>query len=241
MRRIKAIDGDIFRPRGQIARELDLAAASPREVISVLGPRLSEERRARIDSAIASRTRRLAVAVEGLHDPHNTAAVMRTADAHGVQDVHIIENGARFQSSRKVTQGAHKWIDVSVWKTPDTFAARARRDGRRILVADMEGSIPLEEIALDTPTTLVFGNEAEGITGRMRELADGAFRVPMYGFVESLNVSVAAAIAIAELRRGGQGDLPEEEALELKARFYLRAVRAGYDIVMIERERSNTV
>ena len=125
--------------------------------------------------------------------PEDGAAVMRTADANGLQDFHVVENGARFRSSRKVTQGAHKWIDVSVWKTPDTFAESVRRVGRRILVADMDGSVPIDDISLEVPTTLVFGNEAEGITDRMRQLADGAFRVPMYGFVESLNVSVAAA------------------------------------------------
>lgn len=237
MRRHKSIDGDIFRPRGQAARDLELATSAPLDVIEILGERLSPQRRARIDSVVASRTRTLSVAVEGVHDPHNTAAIIRTADAHGIQDVHIVEGGVRFRSSRKVTQGAHKWVDVSVWRTADEFVAAARGAGRTILVADMDGAAEVGDLEIDRPTVLVFGNEAEGITDHMRGLADGAFRVPMYGFVESFNVSVAAAIAVSTLRRGGQGDLAPSEATVLRARFYLRAVRAGHDIVTLEMKR----
>ncbi len=69
------------------------------------------------------------------------------------------------------------------------------------------------------------------------ELADGSFRIPMSGFVESFNVSVAAAITIAALRKEGKGDLPPRELAVLRARYYLRAVRAGYDIVVLETQK----
>ena len=238
MRRVSAIDGDVFRPRGQLAREIELARAAPGEVARVLGPRLSAERRHRIDQVVAGRTRRLTVAVEGLYDPHNAAAVIRTADAFGVQDVHVVEGPHRFLSSRKVTQGAHKWVDLAVWSAPEPFVERMRADGRRVLVAAMDGALALDELDPAAPQALVFGNEADGISARMRDLADGAFAIPMRGFVESLNVSVAAAVALHALRRGAAGDLGEAEAAVLRARFYLRAVRAGYDIVQLERERS---
>jgi len=237
MRRIRAIDGDLFRPRGQVRKEIDLARAAPGEVIRILGQRLSEERRRRIDGVVASRTRRLAAVVEGVHDPHNTAAVIRTADAYGLQEVHVIEGEKRFLSSRKVTQGAHKWVDIAVWSSVEPFFERMREQGRRVLVSDMEGAIDVRELEIDRPTALVFGNEADGISVRMRAAADGAFKIPMHGFVESFNVSVAAAITLSTLRADGRGDLSPPEAAVLRARFYLRAVRAGYDIVMLERER----
>lgn len=238
MRRVRAIDGDLFRPRGQIRKEIELAESAPEDVLRILGGRLSDERRRRIDDVVAQRTRQIAAVVEGVHDPHNTAAVIRTADAYGVQDVHVIEGDKRFLSSRKVTQGAHKWVDIAVWSSIEPFFERMREQGRRVLVADMEGAVDLRELEIDRPVALVFGNEADGISDRMRQRADGAFHISMHGFVESLNVSVAAAIALSTLRAEGRGDLTRREAEVLRARFYLRAVRAGYDIVMLERERS---
>ena len=225
---------DAFRPRPMAERERELARTDARGVIEALGPRLSEERRRRIDAVVANRTSRLQVALEGVHDPHNAAAVVRTADAYGVQRVHIVEHGVRFRASRKVTQGAHKWVDISVWKTPEPFVAAMHDAGARVLVAAMDGAVPLPNLDPAQPTALVFGNEADGISEELRELADGAFRIPMYGFVESLNVSVAAAIAISTLRAQGGGDLPRAEADELRARFYLRAVRAGFEIACLE-------
>jgi len=237
VRRVEAIDGDVFRPRGQVRRELELADSAPGEVIRILGHRLSDARRSRIDEVVSRRTRQVVAVVEGVHDPHNTAAVIRTADAYGLQDVHVVVRDKRFLSSRKVTQGAHKWVDIHAWSSPEPFLARMRTEGRRVLVADMDGALDLRDLTIDRPTALVFGNEADGISRRMREAADGAFCIAMHGFVESLNVSVAAAIAISTLRATGRGDLSREEADVLRARFYLRAVRAGYDIVMRERER----
>ncbi len=84
---------------------------------------------------------------------------------------------------------------------------------------------------LDTPLVLVFGNEAAGVSDTMKSLADGAFKIPMFGFVESFNVSVAAAISTSALRKLGGSELGVEEAAVLKARYYLRSVRAGVDIV----------
>jgi tRNA (guanosine-2'-O-)-methyltransferase len=211
-----------------------LATESPAAVISCLGDRMSRERRERIDGVVARRTNRLALAMEGVQDPHNTAAVIRTCDAFGVQAVHVIENGIRFLSSKKVTQGSHKWIDLGVWERPGLFADVMREQGKKILVADADGAVPLHELDPRSPMVLVFGNEHEGISPAMRSVAQGSFRIPMFGFVESVNVSVAAAITLAALRGEGGGDLSPAEADRLRARFYLRAVRAGYDIVIRE-------
>jgi tRNA (guanosine-2'-O-)-methyltransferase len=236
MRRVGAPDGDIFRPRGQLARELELARESPEEVVRALVGRISPKRRERIERVLASRCRSLAVAVEGVRDPHNAAAVIRTAEAFGLTELHIVETEDRFLSSRKVTQGSHKWIDLVTWRSPEGFLQCARAEGRRVLVAAADGESDLREIARDRPAVLVFGNEVEGVSPRMRELADSSFSIPMHGFVESLNVSVAAAISLFVLRADGRGDLSPEEQAVLRARYYLRAVRRGYDIAVVARE-----
>ena len=224
------VQEDAFRPRPMAERELELARTNPRGVLEALRPLISAERQRRIDTVVGNRSGRLHVALEGVHDPHNAAAVVRTADAYGVQRVHIVEHGTRFRTSRKVTQGSHKWVDISVWKTPAPFVAAMHEAGVRVLVAMMDGAVDIRELDRAQPLALVFGNEAEGVSAEIRGLADGAFRIPMYGFVESFNVSVAAAIAVSTLRANGGGDLSPEAADVLRARFYLRTVRAGYDI-----------
>jgi tRNA (guanosine-2'-O-)-methyltransferase len=153
-------------------------------------------------------------------------------------NIHIIEGRTKFKSSMAVTQGAHKCVDIKIWENCNLFAAEMKRSNRRILVAAMDGAQDVYKMEISQPVVLVFGNEAEGISREMFELADGAFKIPMYGFVESFNVSVAAAISVSALRHGRVGDLCDVEKKILKARYYMRAVRAGFDIVMVERERA---
>jgi tRNA (guanosine-2'-O-)-methyltransferase len=230
MRHISASNSDVFTPRGQHEREIHLAQRHPDEVVDTLRPWLSEGRQERIELALRHRTRNLAVAVEGVRDPHNVAAVIRSADATGVQTVHIIENGNRFRSSHKVTQGAHKWVDIGVWKEPATFAKTVRAQGKRIYFAAADAELAVEDLDPQEPLVIVLGNEHEGISPAMRELSDGGFCLPMYGFVDSYNISVAASIALYALRLRGRGDLPLDELRVLRARFYLRAVNKGYEI-----------
>ncbi len=234
MKRISANSHDVFRPKGQLSKEIELAGRFPHEIEAILGKRLSDKRRKRIDDVVGHRTNRLTIAIEGVRDPHNTAAVIRTSDAFGIQSVHIIEGGSRFLSSRRVTQGAHKWVDLGVWKQPNQFVESVKKEDKTVLYAAADEGVSLGEIDPGQQLALVFGNEHEGISPEMRALADGSFCIPMSGFVESLNVSVAAAITIAALRKEGKGDLPPNELAVLRARFYLRAVRAGYDIVKLE-------
>lgn len=227
----RRITSDVFTPKGHSEEEIELATRHSSVVIEQLGTMLTEARIDTINKVVENRTSTLHVAVEGVHDPHNTAAIMRTADAFGLQNVHIIEGKSSFRSSAAVTQGAHKWIDVSVYRDTPEFVRKMREQKLKILVAAMDGAIDVDKIELDCPHVLVFGNEAEGISQQMFELADGAFKIPMFGFVESFNVSVAAAISVSTLRSGGGGDLERTQQDVLKARYYLKSVRAGNEIV----------
>ncbi|MBN2719054.1 MAG: RNA methyltransferase [Deltaproteobacteria bacterium] len=227
----RKISSDVFTPTRQSEKEQLLARKDPRRVCEILGKMMTDERRATIDNVVANRTQMLHVAIEGVHDPHNTAAIIRSADAFGIQNIHIIEGATRFKSSAAVTQGAHKWVDVHVYADTSSFLEKMRDQQMRVFVAAMDGAVAVANVDITTPLVLVFGNEAEGISAQMRAGADGAFRIPMFGFVESFNVSVAAGITIAMLRQHGGGDLSEPERDILVARYYLRSVRAGYDIV----------
>ncbi len=231
MRRVNNEEGDIFKPIGQLKDEIELACNHTNKVIDILSSRLSVERKNLIHQVVQNRIVGLTAVIEGVSDPHNTAAVIRTAEAFGMQTIHIIENDAIFQSTRRVTRGTHKWLDYAVWKDAETCAYTIKKQGKRIITAEAGGRISLFDLDPHIPTAFVFGNERKGISEKMRSLADDSFFIPMKGFAESLNVSVAAAVTIQTLCRNISGDLSDREKEILRARYYLRAVSCGYEIV----------
>src|SRR5437764_11856721 len=108
---------------------------APAEVCACLAPLLLEERRARIDAAAAARLGGLRVVIENLHDPHNGAAVLRSAEAFGIQRVDVIESVEPFRFSSVVTQGCEKWLDVVRHATLAEAVAAIRADGFALYAA----------------------------------------------------------------------------------------------------------
>jgi tRNA (guanosine-2'-O-)-methyltransferase len=126
--------------------------------------------------------------------------VLRTADAMGVQEVHVIDPEGDFAITRKVTRGAHKWLDIVVHSgdrgSADCIEALKAR-GFVLLGATLsEGAVNLGELELSGKIAFVFGNESDGLTPAMARACDSAYVIPMRGFVQSLNVSVSAAITL---------------------------------------------
>lgn len=207
----------------------------PKERISPPEPGelLLEERQRRIDEVVAGRTRTLAVVLERLEDAFNMAAVLRTCEAMGVQDVHVVRNPeVAFQPNSAVTQGCDKWLDIHRHETFEECRAALKAAGFSIWVsAKREGARSLLELSFDGKVALVFGNERHGVSEDALAGADGVFWIPMRGFTRSLNISVAAAAAITravawrEERRGPGGDLTEEQAKELTRRFQVLSVK----------------
>ncbi len=193
---------------------------------------LLPERKARIDQVVAQRTRTLTVVMEAFADPQNTSAVLRTAESFGVQEVHVVVGPQkRFDRNKKISQNADKWLEVVRWKDTATCLAALKARGFRIYATHLgEGSATLAELSFAEPTALVFGNEHAGVSAEARRLADRVFAIPMRGFSQSFNVSVAAAICLAravdrrEVERGRHGDLGPEEAEVLRERFYRLSV-----------------
>jgi tRNA (guanosine-2'-O-)-methyltransferase len=197
---------------------------------------LLERRRARIDQVVANRSRALTPVLEEVHDPHNLAAVLRTAEALGLQEVHAIFPRTGFRPNAAVTQGADKWIDLHRHKDAATCAAALRQSGYRLYASQLtEEAIPLDRLPFDQNLALIFGNEHEGVSPAFAALCDGTFRIPMYGFVQSFNVGVAVAIALsqgvfARRRTWPGGDLAPAEQEALRRRFYALAVKQGHRI-----------
>lgn len=201
------------------------------EVIAALAPLLTEPRRARIEQVIAARSDAVVAVLDGLIDPHNVSAVLRSADAFGVQQVHLITREEPFLAASRVSQGADRWVNVVVHRSVTDCVTALRARGNRIFVAAMEGSVRPAQLADEPRPAVVFGNEHAGVSPELRALADGTYAIPMSGFVQSLNVSVAAAITLFAAMSGRPGNLAPEALRELRARYYLQSVPQAEAIV----------
>jgi tRNA (guanosine-2'-O-)-methyltransferase len=209
----------------------------PATACAALAPLLLEERRARIDAAVASRLGGLRVVIENLHDPHNGAAVLRSVEAFGIQRVDVIESFEPFRFSSTVTQGCEKWLDVVRHKTLEAAIGALRRDGFVIYAAVPGAAASVDDLNFSRPAAVMVGNEHEGLTGAAIDAADRVFSIPMPGMTTSLNLSVATALIAqraAALRRRAlrtEGDLDASEQLALRARFYAASVRGAEAVV----------
>jgi tRNA (guanosine-2'-O-)-methyltransferase len=200
-------------------------------VIAALEPLLTEERRQRIATVIEARSRSVVPVLDGLIDPHNVSAVLRSADAFGVQEVHVIARGERYLASPRVAQGSERWVDVIEHSSAAQCVAALRERGHRVYVAAMDGKLRPEALADEAKPAIVFGNEHEGVSSELFALADGSYTIGMQGFVQSLNVSVAAAITLFSAMRGRPGDLNAEQRERLRARFCMLSVPRAQEVV----------
>jgi tRNA (guanosine-2'-O-)-methyltransferase len=195
---------------------------------------LRPERWAKLQRALDQRLGAVRVVVENLGNPHNTSAVLRTCEALGIQHVHAVEAAGSFTISRRITIGAHKWITLHRHGTIDECARELRVDGFRLYAAVLDPkSVPLEQIPVDEPVALIFGNERSGVTPEVRDQCDGSYTIPMAGFVQSFNISVAAAISLYSLTarirrlRPDQGLLSPEEKSQILESWLPKSVRWG--------------
>ena len=208
------------------------------EIIEGLTPYLTPERREKIDRVVAARTYSIVPVLEGLYDRGNVSAVLRSAEALGYQAVHLVELSEKFKKANRVTQGAEKWLDIRSWERTADCLEHLRARGYRILAAHVEDAQPITEISFAEPTALFFGNEREGLTAEVLEEADAHVVVPMAGFTQSYNISVAAALALYHIYRdrterlGAHGDLSEDERRCLTASYYLRCVDYAENVLL---------
>mgnify|MGYP001240918268 CR=1 FL=1 len=155
---------------------------------------------------------------------------MRSAEAFGVDDVHLITNS--FRPAPGAARGTERWVQIRRHDTTSGCLESLKEQGFRIFVCDLdEDAYAPETVPVDAPVALVFGSELQGVSRDARELADGVVQVPMRGFAESLNVSVAAALTLRPVcarRRAlvGEGDLTVDAQRARLIEWIEREVRA---------------
>ncbi len=209
-----------------------LQDVSPDAIVAWLRPYVTERRQQRIEQVLEGRTYTVVPVVEGLANTGNVSAVMRSAEALGYQGFGIIKGQVKkYKTSERTTQGADKWLDVWAWPTVAEAVPALKAAGYRVVATTLEQADPIDTFDFTVPTALVFGNEVEGVSRELLAMADARSVIPIVGFTQSFNISVAAALALYHAQRdrlarqGRHGDLSPEWKATLRAVFYLRSVQ----------------
>ena len=199
------------------------------DVLEHIGPQLTDERRKKIERVVGGRTYSAVLVLENIYDRGNASAVFRSTEAMGFGQVHMIELGEKFRESQRTTAGADKWLEIKKWKSTKECIDLLKAEGKQIVVTHLDSSsVPIGEVDFSKSSALVLGNEKDGVSPEMIEAADKRVILPMDGFVQSFNISVAGALSLWHIRQdrqsrlGRHGDLTEEQKKILTAIYCLR-------------------
>ncbi len=163
----------------------------------------TEKRLEKITKVLSSRQHSLTLVLENIHDPHNVSAIFRTCDAVGIPKVNLIYNIESFpRIGKKTSASAFKWVEKEKFKSVSDCYADLRSKGFKIYASSLKDhSNNLYELDLTKKVALVLGNEHRGVSDEAANQADEIFMIPQFGMVQSLNVSVAAAVIVYEAMR----------------------------------------
>lgn len=216
-----------------------------RRLIAFLEQYVTEHKRSFMDRVLEQRTRHVTVVMEDIYQSQNTSAVIRTCECLGLQEVHIVENYSKYGTNKKVLKGSQYWIDLVRYKSRSADNAVAcfrqlKEQGYRILVTDPSpDGVSIHDVDVDTRLALVMGNEQRGISDQALAMADQKVHIPMFGFTESLNISVSTAICLSTLlaklrQRNDVGwHLSDEEQIRIRLKWLRNVVKRSD---LLERE-----
>ncbi len=175
-----------------------------KELIDYLSQFISETRRAKFDEVLNFRTRHITIVLEDLYQPHNASAVLRSCDIFGIQDIHIIENKHAYTLNKDIAMGSPKWLNLYKYRKEEnntlTCINELKEKGYRIVATSPNENVcSIDDLTIGNPVALFFGTELTGISETVVEHADEFVKIPMYGFTESFNISVSAALCLRSL------------------------------------------
>jgi len=175
-----------------------------KELINYLSGFVTEARLKRFEDVLVNRTRHIAIGLENIYQAHNASAVLRSCDCFGIQDVHIIENENKYTYNPDVSLGSEKWLTLNRYNNKDKSLENCidtlKAKGYKIAVTSLhQDNYTIEEVPLNNKVALFFGTEMRGATTELESKADMFVKIPMLGFTESFNISVAAALSMYTL------------------------------------------
>ncbi|MEM7793905.1 MAG: RNA methyltransferase [Cyanobacteria bacterium P01_C01_bin.118] len=173
-------------------------------LVHYLGQFLTPQRKAKIETVLAHRTRYVTVALEDIHISQNAGAVLRNCDNFGIQDAHIIEQTTSFKVNLNVTRGCQKWLTTYRYRqqqsnTRDCIEILKAKGYRIVATTPHTDAWELPDLPLDRPIALLLGNELDGLSETALAGADIHLKIPMYGFSESFNISVSTALCLQSI------------------------------------------
>ncbi len=220
-----------------------------KRLLEFLNSYVSDNKKQLFDKIIKYRTRHLTVVLEDIYQPHNASAVLRSCDCFGIQDVHIIENENTYEVNPDVALGSSKWLDLIKYNskknnTLDAFNTLRDKGYRIVATTPHKNDQTLDELDISTKTALVFGTELRGLSDIALDNADAYVKIPMYGFTESFNISVSAAIILhhlSEKLRKSDTDwkLTEDEIIDIKLNWAKTVVKKSDLLVETFNQRYN--
>lgn len=184
----------------------------PHDAWELLSPSMTESRRSRLQRAADNRTGHVRLVIQDIHHPHNVSACLRSAEAFGVARVDIVCLKEKFNPST-VAKGVADWLDIRKHDTIDGCVADLRRQGFLLAAGYPDARVSMFDLPVDKPVAVIFGNEHEGVAAPWREHIDIPFTIPMAGLVESLNISVSAAVTLSQLTRKARLELGDDRYL----------------------------
>lgn len=213
-----------------------------REQVDYLRDFVVDEKNALFDRLIGERTDYVTIVMEDLFQSHNQSAVMRSADCYGIQNVHLIENRNQYDPTSTVSQGAREWLSLHRHKelennTQSTIDGLKAAGYRIIATTPHHNDVLVDDLDLSKGKMAFFlGTELTGLSDTVISQADEFVKVPMYGFTESLNVSVCAAIIMySVMQRLRKSDvdwhLSDERKYEILFQWYRNAIKASDEIL----------
>ena len=198
---------------------------------------LTERRMALFKEVLNKRTRHFTVVTEDVYQLHNTSAVMRTCDVFGIQDLYVVEELAGKRIDKEIAMGAQKWVSLQRRSSIQECIAEVKEKGYRVIATTPHHDAHnLHDFDVTQKAAFFFGKESDGLSDIVMEAADGYLKIPMYGFTESLNISVSAAIilqqVVTKLKQTEIGwQLSEEEKLKIEFEWMKRTIKSHKKII----------
>ncbi|MBK5213442.1 MAG: RNA methyltransferase [Flavobacteriaceae bacterium] len=207
------------------------------ELLNHLQTYLTEHRNTRFQKVLSERTRHFTVVTEDVYQLHNTSAVMRTCDVFGIQDLHVVEEKVSKRIDKEIAMGAQKWVDFKRYSSIKDCISNLKNSGYQIIATTPhDNSTMLHEFDVSKKSAFFFGKESDGLSDTVMNAADGFLKIPMYGFTESLNISVSAAIilqsVVSKLKQSNVSwQLSEEEKFEIEMKWLKKTIKASEEII----------
>lgn len=163
---------------------------------------MTPQRFARLKQILQQRQPDLTVLMDNVHKPHNLSAILRTCDATGIFQAHAVHDRSRIKPRRGIASGSKKWVRLKSHASIHEAIAQLQADHFQIVVADLHPeATDYRTVDFCKPTALVLGAEISGPSQQILDVASHIVSIPMMGMVDSLNVSVAAALILFEAQR----------------------------------------